>query len=195
MKSRFLLSGFIALYTICASSLIGQQIQLSDLLFTKGDKGGIDSVLKVAVGDVAPDFELPSINGEKVRLSDFRGKKQVVLSFVPAAWTPVCSAQWPGYQLASDYFEEADAVVLGITVDNIPTLHAWTQAMGGIDFPVLSDFYPHGKVAETYGVLRSGGMAERALFIVDKQGIIKFIGLDDIKKRPPLEELINALNN
>ena len=95
-------------------------------------------------------------------MNQFREKKNVVISFVPAAWTPVCSDQWPGYNIAKDLFEENDAVLLGITVDNIPTLFAWTQEMGGLWFPVLSDFWPHGAVAKKYGVLRSDGTSERA---------------------------------
>lgn len=153
----------------------------------------IDSVLKVKVGQPAPDFTLPSISGEKVTLSQFRGKRNVVLSFVPAAWTPVCSDQWPGYNIAKAIFEQNDAILLGITVDNIPTLFAWTNQMGQIWFPVLSDFWPHGAVAKRYGVLRSDGVSERALFVIDKKGIIRFIDVHDINKRPPLEDLMSAL--
>jgi peroxiredoxin (alkyl hydroperoxide reductase subunit C) len=153
----------------------------------------IDSVLKVKVGDRAPDFTLPSVSGEKVSLSQFRGKRNVVLSFVPAAWTPVCSDQWPGYNIAKDIFSQYDAVLLGITVDNIPTLFAWTNQMGQLWFPVLSDFWPHGAVAKRYGLLRSNGVSERALFVIDKKGIIRYIDVHDINKRPPLEDLVGAL--
>jgi len=82
---------------------------------------------------------------------------------------------------------------LGITVDNLPTLHAWTQEMGGLWFPVLSDFWPHGAVAAKYGVLRSDGTAERALFVIDKQGVIRYVDVHDINERPPLDELVRAL--
>lgn len=153
----------------------------------------IDSVLKVKVGDRAPDFTLPSVSGEKVSLSQFRGKRNVVLSFVPAAWTPVCSDQWPGYNIAKDIFSQYDAVLLGITVDNIPTLFAWTNQMGQLWFPVLSDFWPHGAIAKRYGLLRSNGVSERALFVIDKKGIIRYIDVHDINKRPPLEDLVGAL--
>lgn len=153
----------------------------------------IDSVLRVKKGQVAPDFTLPSISGEKVSLKQYRGKKNVVLSFVPAAWTPVCSDQWPGYNLVKGIFDQYDAILLGITVDNIPTLFAWTNQMGKLWFPVLSDFWPHGRVAKKYGVLRSDGVSERALFVIDKKGIIRYIDVHDINRRPPLEELIRAL--
>jgi peroxiredoxin (alkyl hydroperoxide reductase subunit C) len=84
-------------------------------------------------------------------------------------------------------------MLLGITVDNIPTLFAWTNQMGHLWFPVLSDFWPHGKVAAEYGILRSDGMAERALFLIDKQGIIRYIDVHDINKRPNLEVLVREL--
>ena len=153
-----------------------------------------DSKLKVKVGDLAPDFTLPSLSGKKITLSQYRGKKNVVLSFVPAAWTPVCSDQWPGYNIAKDIFEENDAILLGITVDNIPTLFAWTHEMGELWFPVLSDFWPHGKTASVYGVLRKNGVSERALFIIDKKGIIRYIDVHDINKRPDLKDLAEALD-
>ncbi len=153
----------------------------------------IDSVLKVKKGQLAPDFTLPSISGEKITLSQYRGKKNVVLSFVPAAWTPVCSDQWPGYNIAKGLFDQHNAILLGITVDNIPTLFAWTNQMGKLWFPVLSDFWPHGGVAKKYGVLRSDGVSERALFVIDKKGIIRYIDVHDINQRPPLEDLIGAL--
>lgn len=162
-------------------------------IYDPGKLKPTDSHLKVKVGDAAPDFTLPTISGEKVSLSQYRGKKNVVISFVPAAWTPVCSDQWPGYNIARELFEEYDAVLLGISTDNVPTLYAWTKAMGELWFPVLSDFWPHGKTADTYGVLRSDGVAERAIFIIDKNGIIKFIGVNDINVRPKLEVIVDEL--
>jgi peroxiredoxin len=152
-----------------------------------------DSVLKVKVGDRAPDFSLPSVSGGRISLSQYRGKKNVVLSFVPAAWTPVCSDQWPGYNIVKDIFDSNDAILLGITVDNIPTLFAWTNQMGALWFPVLSDFWPHGAVADRFGVLRSDGVSERAVFVIDKKGVIQYIGVNDINKRPRLEILVKEL--
>ncbi len=149
--------------------------------------------MKVAIGQLAPDFTLPAINGEQITLSQYRNKKNVVLSFVPAAWTPVCSDQWPGYNIAQSLFEQHDAVLLGITVDNIPTLHAWTKQMGQLWFPVLSDFWPHGQMAEKYGILRSDGTTERALFFISKEGLIDNIHVEDINVRPKLEVIVNSL--
>ena len=162
-------------------------------IYNVGTLKPVDSILKVKVGDRAPDFTLPSISDEKVSLNQYRGKKNVVLSFVPAAWTPVCSDQWPGYNIVKDIFEENHAILLGITVDNIPTLYAWTNQMGKLWFPVLSDFWPHGAVAKKYGVLRSNGVSERALFVIDKKGALRYVDVHDINKRPALEDLVGVL--
>jgi len=164
-----------------------------DYIYQPGTLKPLDSMPKLKIGDQAPDFTLPSISGEKISLSQHLGKKNVVISFVPAAWTPVCSDQWPGYNLVKNIFDKYDAILLGITVDNIPTLYAWTFPMGKLWFPVLSDFWPHGAVAERYGVLRSNGVSERALFVIDKKGIIRYIDVHDINKRPRLEDLVKEL--
>ena len=163
-------------------------------IYNPGRLKPVDSKLKVRIGEVAPDFKLRAVNGKEVSLKSFRGKQNVVLSFVPAAFTPVCSAQWPGYNLVLDLFQKHNAVLLGIATDNIPSLYAWTQEMGDIRFDVLSDFYPHGAVAGAFGVLRRDGTAERALFIVDKEGIIRYIDVHNINERPPLEALAAALS-
>ncbi len=163
-------------------------------IYDPGKLKPVDSKLKVRVGDRSPDFKLRAVNGNEVSLKQFHGKKNVVISFVPAAFTPVCSAQWPGYNLVLDLFEKHNAVLLGISTDNLPSLYAWTREMGEIRFDVLSDFYPHGAVASSYGVLRSDGTAERALFVIDKKGVIRYIDVHDINQRPPLEDLAGALD-
>ena len=162
-------------------------------IYNPGELKPVDSVLKVKVGQKAPDFTLKAVSGKIISLKDYRRKKNVVISFVPAAWTPVCSDQWPGYNIVQDIFDSNDAVLLGITVDNIPTLYSWTNQMGKLWFDVLSDFWPHGAVAEKFGVLRSDGVAERALFIIDKKGIIRYIDVHNINQRPPLEDLVRQL--
>ncbi len=156
-------------------------------IYNPGQLKPVDSNLKVKVGEPAPDFTLPSVSGGAVNLRQYRGKKNVVISFVPAAWTPVCSDQWPGYNIVKALFDENEAILLGITVDNIPTLFAWTKQMGVLWFPVLSDFWPHGAVADRYGLLRSDGVSERALIVIDKLGIIRAIHVSDINIRPDLE--------
>jgi peroxiredoxin len=188
MKTSFALfvtAGLILCFMI--TPVFGASAAYKDNIYNPGQLKPIDSKIKVSVGEPAPDFTLPSVAGEDVALRQFRGKKNVVISFVPAAWTPVCSDQWPGYNIVKELFAENDAVLLGITVDNIPTLYAWTKQMGKLWFPVLSDFWPHGAVANRYGVLRSDGVSERALIYIDKKGIIRDIQVNDINKRPDLE--------
>lgn len=162
-------------------------------IYDPGPLKPVDSILKVKAGDPAPDFVLPAVSGRTVALKDFQGRRNVVLSFVPAAWTPVCSDQWPGYNLAKPLFERHNAVLLGITVDNLPTLFAWTRQMGDLWFDVLSDFWPHGEVAARYGVLRGDGTAERALIFIDAAGIVRHVHVEDINRRPPLEIIAHAL--
>jgi peroxiredoxin len=173
----------VILVFFCTSSMVFPQVSKKDI-YDLGRLKPIDSVLKVKVGEPAPDFVLPSVSGKKISLSQFFGEKNVVISFVPAAFTPVCSQQFPGYSIVKNVFNETDTVLLGITVDNIPTLHAWTRQMGTVWFHVLSDFWPHGAVAKKYGVFRSDGYTERAVFIIDKEGIIRFIQVSDINKKP-----------
>jgi len=168
-----------------AALAFGQPAELKNDLYDPGKLKPNDSQLKVKAGQLAPDFSLPAVSGKRISLSQYRGKN-VVISFVPAAFTPVCSNQWPGYGLVKDLFEENEAVLLGISVDNIPTLYAWTRQMGGLWFEVLSDFWPHGAVADRYGVLRSDGLAERALFFIDRQGVIRSILVMDINRQPDL---------
>lgn len=166
--------------------------------FDPGALKPLDSTIAVRPGDPAPDFALPAIlPGQSghgvVRLSDYRGKKNVMLSFVPAAFTPVCSDQWPGYHLAQELFDEHNTQVLGISADNLPSLHAWGGQMLGLWFPMLSDFWPHGAVAKAYGVLRSDGTAERSLVIIDKDGVVRFAKSFDINTRPDLGLIMKEL--
>jgi len=87
-----------------------------------------------------------------------------------------------------------NAQVLGISIDHIPSLKAWASSLGGINYPLLSDFWPHAAVIETYGVLRSAkGDAERAIFIIDKAGIIRYVDIHDINQAPPNEEILAFL--
>ncbi len=192
-KNIFIITIFFAVLGLLSGSAFGLSETFKNNIYNPGKLKPIDSVLKVKVGEKAPDFTLPSISGEKISLHQLKGKKNVVISFVPAAWTPVCSDQWPGYNIAKTIFDENDAVLLGITVDNIPTLFAWTKQMGKLWFHVLSDFWPHGKVADMFGVLRSDGVSERALFVIDKEGILQYAHVGDINKRPDLKDLAKEL--
>lgn len=183
---------FVLLLSFQVSS--AQSEDLKDSLYHPGILKSTDSSLLIKVGDAAPDFSLPDLKGGKVSLGDFKGKQNVVLSFVPAAWTPVCSQQWPGYNLVKDIFDENNATLIGITVDNIPTLHAWTRQMGNLWFHVASDFWPHGEVARKYGILRSDGVSERATVLIDKNGVVSYVEVHDINTIPRLEDLVKELS-
>jgi peroxiredoxin len=186
----------VVLLSLCA---VHAESEAPENIYPVGKLKPRNSETTLKVGDKAPDFALPEVKGGSMSLGQFIGKKNVVLSFVPAAWTPVCTYQWPVYDMSKEIFDDNDAVLLGITVDNIPTLYAWTKAISnqheGFWFPVLSDFYPHGQVAKKYGVLRSEGFTERALFVIDKAGVIRFMDIHDINERPPLMELRKALQS
>jgi len=191
MKKKIILAAlFICLFAYNAFAL---SEAYKNNIYNPGELKPVDSVLKVKIGQKAPDFTLKAVSGQVVALKDYNGKKNVVISFVPAAWTPVCSDQWPGYNIVQDIFENRDAVLLGITVDNIPTLYSWTNQMGKLWFEVLSDFWPHGAVANKFGVLRTDGVAERAIFVIDKKGIIRYIDVHNINQRPSLETLVQEL--
>jgi len=186
-------SAAVLIFLCLAGPSFGLSEAFKNNIYNPGVLKPVDSVLKVKIGDKAPDFVLPAVTGERISLGRFQGKKNVVISFVPAAWTPVCSDQWPGYNIVKTIFDENNATLIGITVDNIPTLFAWTNQMGELWFPVLSDFWPHGAVASKFGVLRSEGVTERAIFIIDKQGVVRFAHVSDINKRPPLELIVKEL--
>jgi peroxiredoxin (alkyl hydroperoxide reductase subunit C) len=147
----------------------------------------------VRVGEQAPDFTLKSISGKTVSLSDYKDVSYVVIAFIPASWTSLSAQQVPSFNAAQEIFRRNNTVLLGISVDNVPALYSWTMMMEGVWFPVLSDFWPHGAVAKKYGVLRSDGITERAIFIVDKKGRIRYIGLQDINRNPPFEEITKEL--
>src|SRR5262245_3182069 len=147
-------------------------------------------------GDQAPDFDLRSHRGGRVKLSDFRGQKNVVLAFHPLAFTPVCAAQMKTYASEQPRFDTADTVVLGISIDAQPAKTAWAQPLGTISFDLLSDFYPHGAVARQYGVFRENdGISERAIFVVDKAGKIAWAKTYAIPEQPDVEELMRMLEN
>lgn len=106
----------------------------------------------------------------------------------------------PSYEDDLPTFEEYDTQVLGISVDSIPSHEAWQDSIGGISYPLLSDFYPHGEVAKKYGVFRDEdpegpayGATERALFVIDKEGVIQFIDVHPIDKQPDNEEIYEVL--
>jgi len=129
----------------------------------------------LSVGDQAPDFTLMTHNEGELNLAWYQGRKNVVLAFYPADWTPVCATQVPSYQDIIEEFEKYDVQLLCISVDSIPCHMAWAKSMGGLSFPLMSDFYPHGEIAKKYGIMTKKGYSGRAVFLIDKKGTIRFI--------------------
>lgn len=149
----------------------------------------------IEVGAVAPDFTLRDQSGRPITLSSFRGKQNVVLVFYPASFTSVCSVQMPGYNQKEQRWEDQEAQVLGISVDSVAVHKAFADYLGGIDYPLLADFYPHGEVARRYGILRPEGTAERATFVIDKQGIVRYAEVHPIGGVPDRAKAIEALRS
>ncbi|WP_396931453.1 peroxiredoxin [Mycolicibacterium sp.] len=127
-----------------------------------------------AVGAQAPDFTLKDQNGQPVTLSDFRGKKNVLLVFFPLAFTGICQGELDYVRDHLPEFDNDDTVTLAISVGPPPTHKIWAT-QSGFGFPVLSDFWPHGAVAQAYGVFNAdAGFANRGTFIIDRDGVIRF---------------------
>jgi peroxiredoxin len=128
------------------------------------------------VGDDAPDFELPSSpTGDKFKLSDYAGKNAVIINFVPAAFSPVCSNQLPLIEKKREEFAGQGAIPVVISSDGAWSQAAWKKELG-VDFPILSDFFPLGETARKYGVAIEPRMiANRVVIVVDKHGKVAWI--------------------
>lgn len=136
--------------------------------------------MALSIGDDAPDFTLNDQTRTPVTLSDFRGKKHVLLVFYPLAFSGVCTGELCTLRDTIDSFRSDEVETLAISVDSSAATAAFA-AKEGYDFPLLSDFWPHGAVAEAYGVLDADrGVARRGTFLVDKQGVIRFAEVNAI---------------
>jgi len=136
------------------------------------------ATLKVAVGDEAPDFTLRDQNNEEVTLSAFRGDKAVLIVFYPAAFTGICTGELCRVRDELPTFQNDDVQVLTISVDSVYS-HKIYAEREGYEFPLLSDFWPHGAVASAYGAFNEkSGIANRGTFLVDKSGIVRFAELN-----------------
>ena len=129
----------------------------------------------LAPGAAAPDFALRDQNNQGVRLADVRGARDVLLVFYPFAFTGVCRGELAGIQEDLGSFVNEAVQVLAVSVDSVFAHKVWADREG-YEFPLLADFWPHGAVASAYGVFDSGrGVAERATFVVDRAGVIRFV--------------------
>jgi alkyl hydroperoxide reductase subunit AhpC len=151
-------------------------------------------------GERAPDFEVPVLVGgvrKQFRLSEHRVHDNLVLAFYPSNWEPISAQQMVAYQVEREKFLARDAEVLAISVDCIMNTTAWEREIGPFDFLMGSDFWPHAEVSRRYGVLReeepARGSSERAIFVVDKTGMIRFGKIYPVNQLPDFEETLDAL--
>ena len=145
------------------------------------------------IGSKAPDFSLKDHNGKTVKLSSFKGKK-VLLSFRPLAWTAVCHDQMRLLEENHLHFDELNTIAFGIGVDSVPSNKAWAYSMDIKDTRLLSDFWPHGEVAKSYGIFRDkDGFSERANIIIDEEQKVVFAKVYPTAQLPDFEELSKFL--
>ena len=149
--------------------------------------------MTVNVGDEAPDFELPDQNRQPVRLSSYRGRKNVVVVFYPLAFTGTCQSELCEIRDSIADFDSDDVQTLAISVDSAAVHKQWAKEQG-YTFPLLADFWPHGAVAQAYGVFEaSAGLALRGTFIIDKQGTVVYRVVNAIPQARDAQEYRSVL--
>lgn len=149
----------------------------------------------IAIGDSAPNFSLKDNHDKTIHLSDFKGKK-VLLSWHPLAWTPVCTDQMRALETNWETFQKLNTIPLGFSVDAPPCKKAWAAALVLEHLSIPSDFWPHGKVAQSYGIfIDKEGISQRANIIVDENGIVKWVKVYPMSQLPDLNEVIQVLSN
>ena len=145
------------------------------------------------VGDNAPNFTLEDQNEKLFTLSKLKGKK-VLLSFHPAAWTSVCAEQMKSLEKNKKTFDSLGTVAVGVSVDTVPSKKAWADSLGIKKTRLLSDFWPHGKVAKMYGIfIQEYGLSKRANIIVDENQKIAFFKVYRLGQLPDIKEIIKVL--
>ena len=149
--------------------------------------------MSINIGDLAPDFELVNQFGEKVSLSSFKGKKNVVLVFFPFAFTGTCTGELCALRDDLSAFQNESIELLAISCDAMFTQKVFAEKEG-YNFPLLSDFWPHGAVASKYGVFNEDhGLALRGTFIIDKAGIVRWSVINSPAEARKIEDYISAL--
>lgn len=144
-------------------------------------------------GEKAPAFSLLDQNEKEFKLSDFKGKR-ILLSFHPLAWTPVCAEQMISLEKNYDTFKALNTIATGLSVDSIPAKNAWAKSINIKNTRLLSDFWPHGKVAKLYGLFREkDGFSERANIIINEDQIIEFIHVYEISELPDINKILKFL--
>ena len=148
----------------------------------------------VSVGKKLKDFKLKDQTGQDFVLSDYRGKR-VLLSFHPLAWTRVCGKQMQSLERNRKALDKLNTVAVGLSIDSVPSKAAWARSLKIKNTRLLSDFWPHGGVAKSLGILRTEGISERANIIVDEKGRVIFVKIYPIRQLPDIAEILAALKN
>jgi peroxiredoxin len=149
----------------------------------------------VKIGDSLKNFDLSDQDGKKVDLFSLKGKR-VLLSFHPLAWTKLCAEQMESLEKNKDRFETLNTKAWGISVDTVPSKKAWAKELGIENTRLLSDFWPHGKIADLYGIFREKeGTSERANIIIDENRKVVFFKVYPISQLPDIEEIIKVLED
>jgi len=149
--------------------------------------------MSLSVGQSAPDFTLKDQHQKEIKLSDFAGKKNVVLVFYPLDWSPVCTNEHACFVNDMKQFETLNAEVFGVSVDSVWSHKAFADKMH-INYSLLADFHPKGAMSEKYGVyLADKGITGRAIFIIDKGGKVAWAKNYDIPVVPDIKEVAAAL--
>ncbi|WP_448517672.1 redoxin domain-containing protein [Pseudothermotoga sp.] len=149
----------------------------------------------LAIGSIAPEFNLKDQDGNVIQLSKLRGKK-VLLSFHPLAWTSVCADQMKSLELAYEEFQSLNVLPVGISVDPVPSKKAWAESLGLKNLRILSDFWPHGEVAKAFDIFREkDGFSERANILIDEEGKIVWFKVYPIRQLPDLGEILSFLKS
>ncbi len=146
----------------------------------------------LAPGGKVRDFSLKDQNGRDFSLSAQKGKK-VLLSFHPLAWTSICALQMQALEENRESFDRLNTVAVGLSVDSVPCKAAWAKSLKIENTQLLADFWPHGGVAKSMGLLRPEGFSERANVILDEKGWVVFVKVYPIKQVPDMEEILTAL--
>lgn len=146
----------------------------------------------VKSGRKVKDFELKDQDGQAFRLADCKGKR-VLLSFHPLAWTPVCALQMQSLEKSKKALDKLNTVALGLSIDSVPCKAAWAKSLKIKNTRILSDFWPHGGVAKTLGILRVEGFSERANIILDEKGTVMFVKVYPIRQLPDMGEILTVL--
>ena len=148
---------------------------------------------RIDVGDMAPDFTLKDNRVQDVSLAEYRGKK-VLLSWHPLAWTGVCAQQMKSLEDNLAEFEKYNTVPLGMSIDSYPSKNAWAKELGVANVKLLADFWPHGKVAQEYGLfLDDKGFSARANVLIDEAGNVIWVKIYDIPELPDIEEVLTMV--